>query len=94
MEKKKKIVIDGIEFNYNSDLTLRELKEISTKIEPERFFEIILVPVKGQKFDGEKILDMKESQAEKIINGFWDDRKKKMEASVQSYVNSMLPNED
>ena len=94
MDKKKKIVIEGIQFEYNSDLTLRELKEISAKIGPERFFEIILVPAKGQKFDGEKILDMKESQAEKIINDFWEERKKKTEASVKDYMNSMLPSED
>ena len=67
MDKKKKYLIDGREFTLNPDLTLRELKEISAKIEPERFFEIILVPGRSQKFDGEVILNMKESLAEKII---------------------------
>lgn len=94
MAKEKKYVIDGMEFTINSDLTLRELKEISAKIEPERFFEIILVPARSHKFDGEKILNMKESQAEKIIADFWEERKKKTEASLQNYMNSMLPSED
>lgn len=95
MEKGKKIIIEGIEFKLNPDLTLRQIKEITTtNVETERFFEIILVPCKGQKFDVEKVLDMKESQAEKIIKDFWDDRKKKTEASIQSSMNSMLQSED
>lgn len=95
MDKKKKIVIEGIEFYLNPDLTLRQIKEITTtNVETERFFEIILVPCKGQKFDVEKVLDMKESQAEKIIKEFWEERKKKTEASIKSSMSSMLPNED
>lgn len=94
MAKEKKYIIDGMEFTFNHDLTLRELKEISAKIEPERFFEIILVPARSCKFDGDKILNMKESQAEKIITDFWEERKKKTEASLQNYMNSMLPSED